>query len=312
MVAGLAALGITTFALTVLGGATLFVGIFVLAIERIYWPTLTGCLLLLGALGVGRAAYKRMLRIKAFVERPRRRNQVFISYRTAEHAEAAARAATLLRGEGWSVYFAEAGELHVDPSHRFYAFRALGLFQLGELDSDLQRALNKSDAMVYFVPKGRRPAIAHMLRDHIDALGSLLLFQSGMTPTFWRYLWYMGIFERSIEPASVRRAFTLSSWQSWELAVARQLGVVVVKVALGQTQIDSRDEELVGCREEALESDFDRMVLPRLRQQRRVELEVRGPLPAVLLALVGWLALQGVALLSLAGIASFLVLRTLL
>jgi hypothetical protein len=307
-VAGFAAWALTTSALALLGIPIVSVGGVVLVLDGVVSVLLVGCVVLLGAVATGWRAYRRILRSKELLARPRRRDRVFISYRTDEHAVAAARVADVLRAGGLGVYFARSGEVAVDPARPLSALRTLGLFQTGELDADLQRALAGSDAIVYFVPNtGRRVAIWQQLKDTLDAFVALLVFWSGMTRTFWRTMLYTTLYERPMPPVAFTKLFGLGTWQAWELATARQLGLAVVKLRVGDDPDEDGDEESVRVRPELLESDVELAVLPHLRAVVRTELEVQPLVPTLMLIAVGWVVLGLAVPLSLLAIGAFVV-----
>jgi hypothetical protein len=304
--AAFAALAVATVVLLALGVAAVVIGVLALTLEGTAGPLVVGCALLIGAAAAGWATYRRLLRLKDRVETRQRSNQVFVSYRTSEHASAAARAAQTLRDHGMGAYFAEPGATGVDLHHPLAAFRVLGLFQAGGLDADLQRALARSDAVLFFVPTSR-PAFRlwQGMKDQLDGWLSMFLFASGVTPTFWRWVWYMGVYGRQLSPVAVHKVLAAETWQAWELAVARQLGVAVVKVGLGEEGGASPDPELLVCDAAALERDLRRAVIPRLREATSQALQVEGPFPLAVLMLAGWGTLALVAATTLLAVMLF-------
>ncbi|MEA2193354.1 MAG: hypothetical protein QOI73_3475 [Solirubrobacteraceae bacterium] len=307
-VTGFAAWAVATSALVVLGVPIVSLGAVLVVFDGVAWVLPVGCVVMVGAVVTAWRAHRRILRCKELLAQPRRRDQVFISYRTDEHAVDAARVAAVLRAGGLGVYFARPGDVAFDPARPLSALRTLGLFQTGELDADLQRAMAGSDAIVYFLPNtGRRPAIWRSLKDSLDAVIALVVFWSGMTRTFWRTMLYTTVYERPLSPVAFTKLFGLGTWQAWELATARQLGLVVVKLRVGDGAGEDGDQETVCLHSETLESDVERTVLPQLRAAVRTELEVQPLVPTLMLIALGWVILGSAVPLSLLAIGAFVV-----
>ena len=149
-----------------------------------------------------------------------------------------------------------------DADHPLRAFQALKLFQLGGLDADLQRALIASDSMLFFVPGTEsRGGRIQELRDTADGLIAAAVFSSG---------------KRVMPRLSAQ--LDRRTWQDWELAIARQLGLVLVRVSV---EPEVADEEAITCRRDSFADDFTERVLPRLSVAVRDELEVAPTVPYI-------------------------------
>jgi hypothetical protein len=238
---------------------------------------------LAGALlaAAGALAFHLTTRLAAWrqvLARPQKRNQVFISYRTSEHAEEAAEAARILDERSLGCFLARPGTMTKDADHPLRAFQALKLFQLGGLDADLQRALIASDSMLFFVPGTEsRGGRIQELRDTADSLIAAAVFSSGMSRTFWRFMWYASIYGKSVKPR-LSAQLDRRTWQDWELAIARQLGLVLIRVSV---EPEVADEEAITCRRDSFADDFTERVLPRLSVAVRDELEVAPTVPYI-------------------------------
>jgi hypothetical protein len=300
-----------TFVLIVVGLPATLVGLLVLALDGVAWPLLGGCAVLAAAGACGAIAYRRRRAAVKLRRTPRRRNRVFLSYRTAEHATYAERVARVLTEAGVGVFFAGSGGLKVSEDDPSAAFRQLGLFQMADLDADLQAELAECDAVVYFVPTTeRRLRLRQVLKDSADALGAALLFESGRSRAFWRSVEYTGVYGRGFAPAV--RLFDLQGWQDWELSMARQLGLVTVKLQLGEDtagDADPNDEELVIIQRETLERDVADRILPLLREAARPELEPSGLFPVIGAAALGVFGTIAVVLLTFVSVTAYLLAR---
>ena len=302
-----AILSLVTLGFIILGIPFLLLGIFVLILEGVFWVSITGILMILIASVIGWKAYRWFTECKKRFESPRKRNQVFISYRTAEHSKYAEKLAEILQNEGIKVFFARPDQILMNRENLLTVFRLLGLFQIGGLDADLQKALIESDAMVYFVPILKRKIGSwRNVKDTFDNIISQILFRSGVTPTTWRYFWYMGMFGRSVAPAP--RMFNVISWQSWELAIASQINLNVIKLKISK-EIENNKEYLTICQPETLETDFKQKILPKLRNVIRKELKIEGSFPIIAFAGVLFYTLKVIAILSVVFIGMFLILR---
>ncbi len=305
-------MAVVTVAFLLLGVPVLVLGMAVFILDGTTWPAVAGSATLAVAGATGWVAYLWLLACKRRFEAPRYRNQVFISYRTREHGEYARRLSAMLQAEGIGVFFADSGAVLLGSKPALPAFvllRYLGFFQTGGLDADLQRGLIRSDALLYFVPtSARRIRLWQRLKDTLDSFGGWLVFYSGLTPTTWRFFWYAGMYNRRMMPAL--RLGDLQSWQAWELTLAEQLGLVVVKLIV-DAEPEQLAEEIVLCRSETLESDFTTKVVGRLRDATRTELKVEGPLLLAPLAAVYFFVLKAVTLLSLLAVAVFVMARIL-
>lgn len=307
--ARLAYLSVAVLVTLVVGVPLLLVGLLAVLLDGIAWPAIAGFVAIALSFVLGLVAYRWLLESKRELEAPRRRNQVFISYRTAEHGPYAQRLVEVLHGAGIDVFFASSGEVTVDADRPYTELRALGLFQMGGLDGDLQRGLIESDAVVYFVPLAeRRLGAWQVMKDTVDGLIAWLMFQSGLTIAFWRSFWYASVYGRTLTPAV--RIFDLMSWQAWELAMARQLDLAILKVIVdgGSAQLD---EEGILCHSDSLESDYRTKILPRLQEAVRTELKVEGPLPIMGLAAVISAALVVVLVVTVLALALYLIARLL-
>ena len=191
------------------------------------------------------------------------------------------------------------------------AARGLGLFKMADLDADLQDELARCDAVVYMVPTTeRRLGLKQLLKDQVDALGAAVLFETGRSRAFWRSAFDKGIYGRGFSPAP--RLFDLQGWQEWELRMARELGLLVVKVRIGDEPSDedaAQDDELVTCRPERLEQDVAEKVLPRVRSASRPDPELAGLLPMFGAAALGFLAMMVMAVLTAFAVAAYFVAR---
>jgi hypothetical protein len=109
--AGAALIAISTFVAVV--------GVLVLVLTTAVWPLLAGVAgLLIGAL-LAWITYRtaaRWLDERSRFNRPRRRNQAFVSYRTSEHADEAETIARLIQRAGMRAVFKKAGEAMVLPA----------------------------------------------------------------------------------------------------------------------------------------------------------------------------------------------------
>ncbi len=239
----------------------------------------------------------RLLAWKQVLARPRKRNQVFISYRTREHAEEAAEAARILEQHSLGSFLARPGTMTKAPDHPLGGFQALKLFQVGGLDADLQRALIASDSILFFVSGAEsRPGYIERLRDTADTMIAMALFFTGLSRTFWRYVWYASIYGRGLMPRLTTQ-LDRRSWQDWELAIARQLGLPLVKVGVQHDpHRRADDEDLIECARESFADDFAARVVPRLSAGVREELRVSPTVPHV----VGAVLVYAVAALALA------------
>src|SRR5262249_46890043 len=130
-------LSTTTVALAVVATVLGVLGILVLVLDGVSWPVVVGGLLLVVTAGTGWTASRWMRRWFSQLGRPPTREQVFISYRTAEHAAPAELLELVLRAVGIDVYLAKSGNLGRDLPHPLTPFRVLGLFQTGGLDAEL-------------------------------------------------------------------------------------------------------------------------------------------------------------------------------
>jgi hypothetical protein len=251
---------------------------------------------LLAAAGVlGRRLAIRLLAWKEVLVRPRKRDQVFISYRTNEHAEVATEAARILEQHALGSFLARPGTMTKGPDHPLGGFQALKLFQAGGLDADLQRALIASDSILFFVPVTEsRPGYIERFRDTADTVIAMVLFFSGLSRTFWRFVWYASIYGRGLMPRLTTQ-LDRRSWQDWELAIARQLGLPLVKVGVQPRPGGADDEDLIECPRESFADSFAARVVPRLSAAVREELRVSPTVPQV----VGGVLVYAVAALAL-------------
>jgi hypothetical protein len=95
------------------------VGLLVLVLTKSSWVLLSGIVgLAIGVLlaWITHRTATRWLDARSRANRPRRRNQAFVSYRTSEHAEAAEAIARLIQRAGMRVAFKKAGAAMVLPS----------------------------------------------------------------------------------------------------------------------------------------------------------------------------------------------------
>jgi hypothetical protein len=109
--AGAALIAISTFVAVV--------GVLVLILTKAVWPLLAGVAgLLIGALlaWITYRAAARWLDERSRFNRPRRRNQAFVSHRTSEHADDAETIARLIQRAGMRVVFKKAGDAMVLPA----------------------------------------------------------------------------------------------------------------------------------------------------------------------------------------------------
>jgi hypothetical protein len=277
-----AVLACSAGALAAGGLATVVVGVVVEALYGVHWLFVLATALLAAA---GALAFHLATRLAAWKEvlaRPRKRNQVFISYRTREHAEEAAEAARILGRRSLGCFLARPGTMTKGTDHPLRGFQALKLFQLGGLDADLQRELIASDSMVFFIPgTASRPKYLQELRDFTDAAIAAVLFCNGLSRTFWRFIWYASIYGKQVMPR-LSAQIDNRSWQDWEMAIARQLGLVLVRVSVDPAGGGGDDdEEVIRCRRDSFASDFAARVLPRLSAAVRDELEVTPIVPLI-------------------------------
>lgn len=300
--------------LLVVGIPVTVLGLLVLLLDGVTWPILAGCATLVAGVALGTVSYRRHRAVREYRSKPRHRNRVFISYRTAEHSADAERVARVLSEAGVGVFFAGRGDLDVTQEGLSGAARELGLFKMADLDADLHGELAACDAVVYFVPTTeRRLGVKQYLKDQLDALGAGLLFETGRSRAFWRSVFDKGVHGRGFSPAP--RLLDLQGWQEWELSMARELQMVVVKVRLeqnGAVDNDRSDEELVTYRRETLERDITDRILPRVREAVRADLQPAGLFPmlgATAVALVGAIAM---VILTVVSVLTYLIIRAVL
>jgi hypothetical protein len=300
-------LGLLALAFVVVGVPMLTVGLLILGFGGTHWVTVAGFAILASGGALLWALRRTQLRARcARVARPGP-TRAFISYRTAEHGAYVHRIAAALRAHGIVVHLAPSEAMAPDPKRSWTAFRAIGLFQTGELDADLQQALLDSDALVYCVPSSRRElTFGRFAKDTADSLLAQLLFQGGASAAFWRYAWQMGVYGKQVSPAA--RLLDLESWQDWELRTARELGLEVIPVVLGS---DAADAKGVCLRPDALEADVSERVLPKLAGVRRPPPEPEGILPFLAMVLLLFAAVAGVLLLVLLSAAGFFLIGSL-
>lgn len=299
-------LGIVALTLVVVGVPMLTVGL-LLAFGGTYWIAVAGFVVV----ACGAAIFLGARRAQAQVRRERATRpgptRAFVSYRTAEHGECVPRIAAALREQGIVVHVAPSDAMGPDPDRPWTVLRAFGLFQSGDLDADLQRWLLESDALVYCVPsQSRQVSFGRRLKDTVDGLLAHLLFESGLSKAFWRHFWQLGVYGKSVTPAA--RLFDLESWQRWELRTARELGLEVIPVALGDVAVDV---EGVRLRPHALEVDVRERVMPKLEGVRRPPPEMAGVLPVVGLVVLIFVGVVTLLLLIALPVAVFLIIRAL-
>lgn len=301
--------------LLVLAIPAIVVGLAVLIVASMPWVLLGGLVLLLAAAVIGRTGSRGFSRWEARRREPHRRNQYFVSYRTAEHAHEAQRVAEILERDGAKVFLARPGQVDVDDRPTT-AFRRLGMFFSGDLDADLRTALENSDALVYIVPKSKddptRSPSKPRIRDFLDSLLAMLLFERGRSQTFWQTGLSRLLYGRSLSPAVGPVGLGGASWQDWELATAVELGLEVIRISfLGEPAAGSASDTVTSSAE-TLDRDIAERVLPRLRKAMAAKPKLSGFLPSMGAGAVLGISLSVAAGLSVIGLVVLFVVRALI
>ncbi len=311
----LAMASMATTVLASLSIATTVVGALALVLDGALVLLWLATSLLAAALAAGAGSVVAFRRWFALLGAPPERRQVFISYHTAEHADAAELLLASLSRAGLPAFWAPPDGLEVADLQGVKPLAALKLFQTAGLDAMLQSQLLASHSLVFF-ERSRTDRVRWLarMREFYDAVLAQVRFCSGLTQTFWRYVYHGLLYNRPISPAALLP--TLSSWQSWELLVARQLDLVVVRVRLaeeeGEPPSAAGGDDPIACRRARLAEDLDAKVVPRLQGAVRERWQPSMLVPALMVSVAGMMVVVAGTLLAVAGAGLYLAFRALI
>jgi hypothetical protein len=300
---GLALLGTTVLTIAI---ATVIVGALALLLDGEPWVLVAGGALVTVPIATWAVAGIRVAQMS--YRPPARRNQVFVSYRTREHGELAARATEILSDEGLRPYFARDGDLGTMASP-FAMFRESGFFQLGELDHDIQDALIGADAMVYFVPdEDVHVSSWRQSRDWLESLVVMFCNVAPLTASSFRAAWLGVVYGRLLPPIAYFK-FAGASWQSWELQTAKAIGLDIVRIVTDVPPKKLPTTSVIECQAASFETDFREKVLPTLRMAVREEFEVQPLALALIVPLFAGVVLRCALVVTVVAVGFFFLVR---